>query len=258
MEVHPRATVKVVEKKEPAPSQGPCHIVAKKEGVIDSILVLEGQAMVKEGDLVRKGQVLISGAIYPPPPEPDPAKPDQQQQPSAQKPIRFVNAQGVVYGKYWYRFYGEALRDEVVEEKTGRRMLRYSIIMGDKEIIINGPQEIPYKYYESQTKSKILRWRNQELPVEFVTIEAEEVRHVSLKRSYEEAVEVAAQRARGKESKGMSQGAETVTRKYKVLGDKDDNPVRVVLTVETKEEFVVTRGIKPAEEPEKADKTVDN
>ncbi|HBG22809.1 MAG TPA: sporulation protein YqfD, partial [Peptococcaceae bacterium] len=76
--------------------------------------------MVKEGDLVRKGQVLISGAIYPPPPEPDPAKPDQQQQPSAQKPIRFVNAQGVVYGKYWYRFYGEALRDEVVEEKTGR------------------------------------------------------------------------------------------------------------------------------------------
>ena len=258
VEVHPRATVKVVEKKEPAPSQGPCHIVAKKEGVIDSILALEGQTMVKEGDLVRKGQVLISGAIYPPPPEPDPAKPDQQQQPSAQKPIRFVNAQGVVYGKYWYRFYGEALRDEVVEEKTGRRMLRYSIIMGDKEIIINGPQEIPYKYYESQTKSKILRWRNQELPVEFVTIEAEEVRHVSLKRSYEEAVEVAAQRARGKESKGMSQGAEPVTRKYKVLGDKDDNPVRVVLTVETKEEFGVTRGIKPAEEPEKADKTVDN
>ncbi|HBG22166.1 MAG TPA: sporulation protein YqfD, partial [Peptococcaceae bacterium] len=73
VEVHPRATVKVVEKKEPAPSQGPCHIVAKKEGVIDSILALEGQTMVKEGDLVRKGQVLISGAIYPPPPEPDPA-----------------------------------------------------------------------------------------------------------------------------------------------------------------------------------------
>ncbi|HBG22808.1 MAG TPA: hypothetical protein DDW83_06090 [Peptococcaceae bacterium] len=69
---------------------------------------------------------------------------------------------------------------------------------------------------------------------------------------------MAAQRARGKESKGMSQGAEPVTRKYKVLGDKDDNPVRVVLTVETKEEFGVTRGIKPAEEPEKADKTVDN
>jgi small GTP-binding protein len=105
--IQPRAKVKVVEKKTPAPSQGPCHIVAKKEGVIDSILVLEGQGMVKEGDLVKKGQVLISGAIYPPLPEPDPAKPEPQL--SDQKPVSFVNAQGVVYGKYWYRFYGEAL-----------------------------------------------------------------------------------------------------------------------------------------------------
>jgi sporulation protein YqfD len=160
--IQPRAKVKVVEKKTPAPSQGPCHIVAKKEGVIDSILVLEGQGMVKEGDLVKKGQVLISGAIYPPLPEPDPAKPEPQL--SDQKPVSFVNAQGVVYGKYWYRFYGEALLDEVVKEKTGRQVRRYSIIMGGKELIIKGPEEIPYKYYESQTKSKILRWRNQTLP----------------------------------------------------------------------------------------------
>lgn len=253
VDVHPRAKVRVVEKKEPAPSQGPCHIVAKKEGVIDSILVMNGQAMVKDGDLVKKGQVLISGAIYPPPPEPDPAKPEPQ--PSTQKPMRFVNAQGVVYGKYWYRFYGEALRDEVVKEKTGRQMRRYSIIMGDKEIIIKGPKEIPYKYYESQTRSKILRWRNQTLLVEFVTIEAEEVRHVSLKRSYEEAVEVAAERARGKESKGMLEGAVPVRRHYKVIGDKDDNPVRVVLTVETKEDFGITRGFKSSE---KSETTVDN
>lgn len=258
VEVRPRATVKVVEKKEPAPSQGPCHIVAKKDGVIDSILALEGQALVKEGDLVKKGQILISGAVYPPLPEPDPAKPEQQQQPSAQKPIRFVNAQGVVYGKYWYRFYGEAWRDQVVEEKTGRQMLRYSIIMGDKEIVIKGLSEVPYQYYESRTKSKILRWRNQELPVEFVTLEAEEVRHVSLKRSYEEAIEVAVQQARGKQSKGMPPGAEPVTRKYKVLGDKDDNPVRVVLTVETKEEFGITRNIKAVDGSEKPDKPFDN
>jgi similar to stage IV sporulation protein len=254
--IQPRAKVKVVEKKTPAPSQGPCHIVAKKEGVIDSILVLEGQGMVKEGDLVKKGQVLISGAIYPPLPEPDPAKPEPQL--SDQKPVSFVNAQGVVYGKYWYRFYGEALLDEVVKEKTGRQVRRYSIIMGGKELIIKGPEEIPYKYYESQTKSKILRWRNQTLPVEFVTIEAEEVRHVSLKRSYEEAVEVAAERAREKERKEILEGAVLVRRHSKVIGDKDDNPVRVVLTVETKEDFGVSQGIRPAEESEKQEKSADN
>jgi phosphoesterase RecJ-like protein len=168
------------------------------------------------------------------------------------------DSEGVVYGKYWYRFYGEALLDEVVKEKTGRQVRRYSIIMGGKELIIKGPEEIPYKYYESQTKSKILRWRNQTLPVEFVTIEAEEVRHVSLKRSYEEAVEVAAERAREKERKEILEGAVLVRRHYKVIGDKDDNPVRVVLTVETKEDFGVSQGIRPAEESEKQEKSADN
>jgi similar to stage IV sporulation protein len=244
VKVGPRSQVKVVEKIDPPRSQGPCHVVAKKDGVIDSILALNGQPKVKEGDLVRKGQVLISGAIYPPPPEEDPTAPKPP--PSAQKPLRYVSAQGIVYGKFWYRFYGEVFRDEVVEEKTGRSARIYCIKMGNKEIIIKGPHSIPYKYYRSQTwRSKFPRWRNKTLPVEFVTIEAEEIKHVRLRRSYEEAVDAAAGSARKKEAKGIPKGAVPVKRQYKVLGTEDDNPVRVVLTVETKEDMGVIRGFKP-------------
>lgn len=41
----------------------PCHIVAKCDGVIKSIKVTEGRAMVKVGDAVVKGDLLVSGIV---------------------------------------------------------------------------------------------------------------------------------------------------------------------------------------------------
>lgn len=41
----------------------PCHIVAKCDGIIKSIKVTEGRAMVKEGDAVVKGDLLVSGIV---------------------------------------------------------------------------------------------------------------------------------------------------------------------------------------------------
>ncbi len=45
------------------PSDVPCDIVAEKDGVITSIAVMRGQARVKVGDRVKKGDVLISGHV---------------------------------------------------------------------------------------------------------------------------------------------------------------------------------------------------
>jgi len=242
VKVGPRSQVKIIEKVSPPPSQGPSHIVAKKEGVIDTILAFSGQPMVKEGDLVRKGQVLISGAVKPSASEADPKPPAQ-----SEKKETYVSAQGIVYGKFWYRFYGEVLRDEAVAEKTGRKVRIYCINVGAKEIIIKGPRRIPYRYYQSETwRTKSLRWRNKTLPVEFVTIEAEEIRQVHLRRTFEEAVEEAAGRARERGAKGIAEGAVVVRRRYRVIGDKNDDPVRVILTVETKEEIGVARRFKPS------------
>src|SRR5699024_388441 len=37
----------------------PCHIVAKKKGVVVKIVAKNGKSVVKEGDVVKKGQILI-------------------------------------------------------------------------------------------------------------------------------------------------------------------------------------------------------
>ena len=49
---------KVVEREEE-----PCNLIASKAGKIDSILVRSGSAMVKPGDTVKAGDVLISGIV---------------------------------------------------------------------------------------------------------------------------------------------------------------------------------------------------
>jgi len=239
VEVGPRSRIRITEKVRAPKGQGNCHIVAKKDGVIDTVLALTGQPMVKEGDLVKKGQILISGAIYPPEPEPDP---NNQEPPAPQGPVKYVQAQGVVYARIWYRFYGEALRDEVVEEETNRTVRIYCIRLGGKEITIKGPDRIPFKYYRTKTTwSRLPQWRNIKVPVEFVTIEAKEIKRVRVQRSFEEAKKLAADRARDQAVKKLPKGAEPVSRQYKVIGTKDDDPVRVLLTVETKEEIGVAR-----------------
>ena len=242
VEVGPRSRIRIVERLRAPKGQGNCHIVAKKDGIIDTVLALAGQPMVKEGDMVKKGQIIISGAIYPPEPEPDP---DKQQPATPQKPVSYIQAQGVVYARIWYRFYGEALRDEVVEEETNRTVRIYCIRLGGQEITIKGPDQIPFKYYRTKTsRSRLPQWRTIKVPVEFVTIEAKEIKRVRLQRSFDEAKKLAADRAREQAVKKLPKGAEPVSRQYKLIGTKDDDPVRVLLTVETKEEIGVARPFK--------------
>ena len=53
-------TIEIKERRTPPeiiPKTTPCNIVAKKDGVIRKLTVENGEALVKEGDIVKKGQV---------------------------------------------------------------------------------------------------------------------------------------------------------------------------------------------------------
>lgn len=47
----------------PERDQEPCDIVAEKDGIITEIITRSGVAQVKPGDVVTKGQLLVSGAV---------------------------------------------------------------------------------------------------------------------------------------------------------------------------------------------------
>ncbi len=229
-----QASIRIYERVLPTPSLGTAHIVASKAGIVQEVLVLAGSPQVKEGDLVRAGQILISGIIAPPP---QPKTPGAPPPPSPQLKPRFVEAQGIVRARVWYRCYAEAPREELMEQKTGRTTSIVILKIADKEIIIKGPPTIPYLLYDlTEKKRKLPQWRNILLPVEFDTIRAEEIRRFLIHRSYDEALQLATQRAQADLTSQLPTGAVVTDRQLKVV-DADMDHVGVQLTVETLEEI---------------------
>ncbi|MGD0153202.1 MAG: sporulation protein YqfD [Thermacetogeniaceae bacterium] len=237
-----RVSIKIYEKVLPEPSLGTAHIVAKKVGMIKEVLVLAGSPQVKEGDVVHAGQILISGVIAPPP---HPKTEGVPQPPPPQYEPRYLEARGIVRARVWYRCYADALRDEVVEQKTGHVTSIVSIRIPNREIIIKGPPAVPYPLYDlTEKKRKMPQWRNITLPVEFVTIRAEEIRRFRVRRSYDEAVRLASQQAQSAMAGQLSAQAVVTQRQLKVV-DADQDHVGVQLVVETLEEIGVPQQFVP-------------
>jgi similar to stage IV sporulation protein len=237
-----QATIRIYERVLPLSSLGAANVVAVKDGVIKDILVLAGSPQVKDGDVVRAGQILISGIIAPLPP---PKTEGAPQTPPPKYEPHYVEAQGIVRARVWYRSYAEAPREEVVEQKTGRFTSIVSIRLPNKEIIIKGPANIPYLLYDlTENKRKLPQWRNITLPVEFVTIRAEEISRFLLRRSYDQALHLAEQQAEASLAGQLPAGVVVTARQSKVI-NTDLNHVGVQLTVETLEEIGSTQQFAP-------------
>lgn len=241
VEVRPRARIRIIEKVIPKVESGCYNVVAGKDGLVERLLVLAGHPLVQEGDVVKKGDVVISGMI----PGPVPAGEDQNK-PVEQSPPRYVAAQGLVRARIWYRAYGEAPCSEVREVKTGRKTTIACIRMENKEIIIKGPAHIPYTLYQRRVRRwRLPGWRNINLPVEFVTIDLLEIKRETVHRSHREALELALRQARSGLAGMLPRGVSPERVRLRELEAGDPGYVRVVLTAETVEEIGVRRRCQP-------------
>jgi similar to stage IV sporulation protein len=232
-----KAHIRVIESTPLAKTGLPCHLVADKAGVIQDILVLSGTAKAAEGDVVKKGDLLISGIV-----EKIVEGVEAPEEPSPEEPL-YVEARGIVRARVWYRAYGEAVRNEIIEKKTGRKARTYLLKIAEKNIILRGSAKIPFHFYDLRVeKRKLPEWRSINLPVEFVTIEAEEIEKSQVCRSSEEAAALAAQRARKRLAELLPKEAVIAKQQVNKL-QSDENMVQVVLTAEVIEEIGAQRPI---------------
>ena len=108
------------EEEEEPQNGAPCHLIALRDGVITESVVLEGMSLVKVGDSVAQGQILVSGfedyGIY----------------------MKGVCAQGEIHGQTWYR--GTVVTPSLkgIKEYTGRTWQEIYIIFGRKSINLSG------------------------------------------------------------------------------------------------------------------------
>jgi similar to stage IV sporulation protein len=144
----------------------PRDLVASAKGKISRLLVFRGTALVKAGDTVEKGQVIIGGYME---------SPDGTRIP--------VRAMGEAYGICELDFTEIFESVKTVKSRTGNStVMRHIECFG-----MNFPakeQTSPYQSYETETESRYL-YKNNFLPARLVTTVYYETVTVTVKEDFE-------------------------------------------------------------------------
>ena len=167
------AIVKVVEadsKPEIIDENDYCNIIATKDAVIEKISAQNGTLMVKEGDTVKKGDVLIAGWIE-----------------GKYTGKNYVNANGEVKAKVTYLQSEKIEKKEIKREQTGKNENKYAIKFNNFKINLYKTLS-KYEIYDTMyTNKKIKLFSNFYLPIEVIKYTNYEVTETEISYGKEEA-----------------------------------------------------------------------
>lgn len=167
------AIVKIVEadsKPEIIDENDYCNIVATKDAVIEKISAQNGTLMVKEGDTVKKGDVLIAGWME-----------------GKYTGKNYVNANGEVKAKVTYSQSEKIGKKEIKREQTGKNENKYAIKFNNFKINFYKTLS-KYEIYDTMyTNKKIKLFSNFYLPIEVIKYTNYEVTETEISYGKEEA-----------------------------------------------------------------------
>lgn len=228
-----RAVVEIVEKTVPKPEdKTPAHIIADKDGIITEIIALAGQAAVKKGDTVKKGDLLIKGFA------PDASNTTATSQPKIiTVPSQLVKAKGIVKARIWYESYGETATMQEVRQRTGRQEMAVNLNLGGHQLVIKRGQPAFESYDEEVVQKRLPGWRNREFAVESTIRIYYEVDSKQQPITLEQARDEATGRALAAVQQLIPESAQILTRQIEILKLNENNLVRVKVGVETIEDI---------------------
>lgn len=235
--------IEVVEKVLPREEiTGPCHMVAARDGMVEQVLVLDGQANVNQGDVVAKGDILISGVVFP---QASPYVIPAPEEEEAENNLPYtVRARGQVKARVWYEGYGEC---RLVEEHTvtGQESKRILAETPWKTINVKGGAN---KSFPS-AQERHLRWTLHTPVGNFVIhqVVTQEQINTKRERTEAEALKLAKERAQTALHKKLPPGHKPVKSKTDVLSSPSDPIIRVKVSVEVIEDIAVPQPIVAAE-----------
>lgn len=192
-----KAIVKVVKKTIPPAilqENVPCNIIAKKDGIIYKMTVLEGDAVKKVGDTVKVGDVLVSGIVERPNTE-----------------TRFVHSMGTILARTWYEGYADVSLTQQKYERTGKKITVTKISMGNSNLTLS-PRKIDFKNYDKEVKFITSSYS----PVKIISETYYETVPVDKKLTKDEAKKLAIDKALGNIKPAFGKDAKIVSRQEKI------------------------------------------
>ena len=210
-------TVKIVEteeKPEIINQDEYCNIVANRDALIQKIDSTKGTSVVKEGDLVKKGSILIGGWME-----------------GKYTGVRYVHGAGKVMGKVWYTETARVQLKEEKIEKTGKEEKKYRINFNNFQINLYKTLSKFEKYDTIYTDKKVKIFSDFYLPVSFTECNNFETISKTEEYTQEEAKNIAIERAEKKLAEQVTNSDDIQDKKINVITTNDYVEVEVIYEV---------------------------
>lgn len=166
------AVIEVVEKSHPE-TAGPGDVVASRDGVVQSVLVLSGVPVVNPGQTVKQGDLLIAGM------------------PSGTLP----GARGSVVARTWYEIYREIPLVQQSASRTGRKIEMTVVRYRGAELTLWGKSNA-FEWYEVEDYPRWKALRGTEYALQIFTRVLFELKWIRAVISPEDALAVAERQMR--------------------------------------------------------------
>lgn len=191
-----------------------CNIVANKDALIQKIDSTKGTSVVKEGDLVKKGSILIGGWME-----------------GKYTGVRYVHGAGKVIGKVWYTETARVQLKEEKTEKTGKEEKKYKINFNNFQINLYKTLSKFEKYDTIYTDKKVKIFSDFYLPVSFTECNNFETISKTEEYTQEEAKNIAIERAEKKLAEQVTNSDDIQDKKINVITTNDYVEVEVIYEV---------------------------
>jgi similar to stage IV sporulation protein len=191
----------------------PCNIISDKEGVIAKIFTREGAQLVKENEIISKGQILISGIIS-----------------SKFSPDRYVHADGEIYIKTWYTEKMKIPYERDLVSLTGEEDSKYHVKILNYQINLSNTGTKFEKYDKISETNKLKVLNLFELPIEVTTDTYKNISIETIKLSEAQAERISINEAMNGALKKIPKDSEIVNNKVSIF--KNEEGVEAEVTIE--------------------------
>lgn len=198
----------------------PRHLIAKKTAVIHSIYAEKGQVLVEENELVRPGDMLISGFI------------------GRGKHAKAVAATGKVLGETWYQAMVSIPIQQQIDTLTGQGEKKYALHIGTFRIPVWGflQEQTFEETAESETYYRPDLFEKWNIPIAFSVTSIREKQTIIPSSERENLRNIAKERGRNELKKRL--GNEAMVTNEKVLHEQLENgKVKIVIHYEVIEDI---------------------